>query len=281
MFRVLSPLLLSFVLGCLQPTPLELGNDTSKGVDTNASTVDNDQDGYPAEEDCDDNDPLTNPGSLEVCDGIDNDCDEGIDNDPVNGNTYFADADGDGFGLNTNPVEACELTDGLSEQSGDCDDSDSQVFPGAEESCDGLDNNCSGRVDENACEDCVHAAFRGHTYQFCWTPLSWTEARDQCEEWSYALVTINDEDEENFLDSVLSSNEFDDMWIGYNDRGESNEDDFTWTGAPGSDYENWYEDEPNNYGGNEDCVEKRVDFDYKWNDRSCEQDVSFICEGSF
>ena len=270
-----------FATGCLQPTPLQLGNDTSTGSDTSASPVDNDQDGYPAGEDCDDNDPLTNPGSLEVCDGIDNDCDEGIDNEPVNGNTYFLDEDGDGFGLNTNPVDACELTDGLSEQSGDCDDSDSEVFPGAEESCDGLDNNCSGLVDENACEDCVHAPFRGHTYQFCFTTLPWTEARDQCEEWGYALVTINDEDEEDFLDSVLNANEFDDVWIGYNDRGESNEDIFTWTGAPVSDHENWYQIEPNNYRGNEDCVEKRDDFDYQWNDRSCEQDVSFVCEGSF
>ena len=286
MHRFAVPLLLFLGTGCLQPTPLKLGDDSSALVDTAPDTgtpgtsVDKDQDGYPAPEDCDDDDPLTNPGSLEVCDGIDNDCDGGIDNEPVNGSTFFVDEDGDGFGVNSTTIEACELGAGLSEQSGDCDDTDPGTFPGASESCDGVDNNCSGRVDENACEDCIHSPYRGHTYQFCWSPMSWTDARDLCEDWGYALVTINDEDEEEFLDTVISTNEFDDMWIGYNDRGESNEDDFSWTGAPGSDHENWYDNEPNNYG-NEDCVEKREEFDHQWNDRRCDQEISFICEGSF
>lgn len=285
MRRIPPLLLLLTAAACFQPTTLELGGDTAStgdtAPDTGAPNLDRDQDGYPVPEDCNDEDPLTNPGSLEVCDGVDNDCDGGVDNEPVNGSTYFLDEDKDGFGVNSTTVEACELQEGLSEQSGDCDDSNASVNPSAQETCDGLDNNCSGRVDENACEDCIHSPFRGHTYQFCWTPLAWPDARDACESWGYALVTINDEEEEEFLDTVMSTNEFSDTWIGYNDRGESNEDDFTWTGAPGSDYENWYENEPNNYGNNEDCVEKREDFGWQWNDRNCEQAISFACEGSF
>ncbi|MFT4976357.1 MAG: hypothetical protein ACI8S6_002254, partial [Myxococcota bacterium] len=34
----------------------------------------------------------------------------------------------------------------------DCDDDDAAVFPGAEELCDGLDNNCDGAIDEDAAD---------------------------------------------------------------------------------------------------------------------------------
>ena len=73
--------------------------------------------------DCDDAEPLANPGRLEVCDGLDNDCSGSLPPDE-------ADADGDGF-----PI--CL---------GDCDDSDGGSFPGGVEACDGADNDCSGSV---------------------------------------------------------------------------------------------------------------------------------------
>lgn len=40
---------------------------------------DQDGDGFTAELDCDDSDPEVNPSATEVCDGVDNDCDELID----------------------------------------------------------------------------------------------------------------------------------------------------------------------------------------------------------
>ena len=38
--------------------------------------------------------------------------------------------------------------DGYTVEDGDCDDNNSSVFPGAEEVCDGVDNNCDTQVDE-------------------------------------------------------------------------------------------------------------------------------------
>lgn len=46
---------------------------------------------------------------------------------------------------------ACDADkDGLSKGKGDCDDKSAAVFPGADEVCDGLDNNCDGVIDDDA-----------------------------------------------------------------------------------------------------------------------------------
>ena len=48
--------------------------------------------------DCDDNRSSCLPNQSEICDGIDNDCNNTIDDNPVDGITYFEDLDGDGYG---------------------------------------------------------------------------------------------------------------------------------------------------------------------------------------
>jgi hypothetical protein len=48
----------------------------------------------------------------------------------------------------TQPVVGDEDGDGVSEEDGDCNDSDAAVFPGAKETCDGADNDCDGLTDE-------------------------------------------------------------------------------------------------------------------------------------
>ena len=90
-----------------------------------ASTLDLDRDGFSEPEDCDDADASRNPSALEVCDGVDNDCDGALGIDEQDG-------DGDG-------VAPCD---------GDCDDAAATIYPGAEELCDGLDNDCDGDVGE-------------------------------------------------------------------------------------------------------------------------------------
>ena len=121
--------------------------------DTGDSMVDTDGDGSPEGEDCDDADPTRAPGLTEVCDGVDNDCDDLIDDDDPDwetstGGVWYPDADDDGFGDATTPLAACVAPSGTVEDDQDCDDTDGAVHPDASEVCDGIDNDCDTLVDD-------------------------------------------------------------------------------------------------------------------------------------
>ena len=97
--------------------------------------------------DCDDNDANNYPGNVESCDERDNNCNGIIDEDVVV-QTFYIDADGDGYGSLAESIEACSQPAGYASNSDDCDDSDDTAFPGNAEVCDDIDNNCNGQVDE-------------------------------------------------------------------------------------------------------------------------------------
>lgn len=62
---------------------------------------------------------------------------------------WFRDADGDGQGDPEVPTWAPEAPDGYVELGTDCDDSDPEVYLGAVETCDDVDQDCDGEVDED------------------------------------------------------------------------------------------------------------------------------------
>ncbi|MCO6479939.1 MAG: hypothetical protein J5I94_25100 [Phaeodactylibacter sp.] len=110
---------------------------------------DQDNDGFLSYEDCDDNNPNIHPEAAETCDGIDNDCNGMID-DGITIYSYYSDTDGDGYGNAAAQLDTCLAAppDGYVDNVLDCADDDESLNPGAIETCDGLDNDCNGSIDD-------------------------------------------------------------------------------------------------------------------------------------
>ena len=105
----------------------------------------------PIPNDCDDSDPDSYPGAGERCDGADNDCDDSIDEGVTE--TFYVDADEDGYGDPDQTTEACEGASGAAAEGSDCDDADEDVHPGADELCNEVDDDCDGVVDDEPTVD--------------------------------------------------------------------------------------------------------------------------------
>ena len=151
---------------------------------------DADRDGTPDDEDCAPDDPAVYPGAAEACNDVDDDCDGEVDNDPVDGTTFYGDADGDGFYGDADTVSACALPDGYAATADDCDDTDPAVHPGVDETCNDIDDDCDGAVDNGPVDgttfygDADGDGFYGDIdlVSACSIPDGYSEAIDDCDD---------------------------------------------------------------------------------------------------
>src|SRR5687768_762076 len=114
-------LFLVILVGCeIESTKGDTGGDPvtddtdapGPDTDTPGSTAqDLDDDGFASPDDCDDADPAVNPDADEICDERDNNCDQQVDEGVTQ--TFYTDADGDGFGDAAAPIQACATEAGI------------------------------------------------------------------------------------------------------------------------------------------------------------------------
>ena len=84
--------------------------------------------------DCDDTLTSVNPVAPEYCDGIDNDCDDDIDEGsdttaPLDAPIWYLDSDGDGFGDSNNTIKICVPDSGYISDATDCNDNNPSGIP--------------------------------------------------------------------------------------------------------------------------------------------------------
>lgn len=98
--------------------------------------------------DCDDSAVSINPQGVEACNGKDDDCD-GVTDEDTTPKTFYPDVDGDSYGVQGSSTQSgCVAPLGYAEATGDCNDNNAAVNPGATEVCDTIDNNCNTQTDE-------------------------------------------------------------------------------------------------------------------------------------
>jgi hypothetical protein len=104
--------------------------------------------------DCDDTSASVSPGVTETCNGVDDNCDGSTDeSSAVDASTWYADADGDGYGNPAVSTVSCSAPSGYTADATDCDDTSASVSPVGTETCNGVDDNCDGSTDESSAAD--------------------------------------------------------------------------------------------------------------------------------
>ncbi len=171
------------------------------------------------------------------------------------------DADGDGFS-------------GCGE---DCDDGDPDIHPGAYEACNMRDDDCNGMTDDSP--DCPHCtdlfAPDGQHFAFCFLAMPFGMAESDCVSMGGHLASIHDQATQDFIVSSAYGIAVGEWWVGGTD--ENFEGHFMWTDRTPFDFAFWNDGEPNNAGGNENCIHLASWAGGRWNDIPCDASMNYVC----
>jgi len=131
--------------------------DTDEDGDGNVCDDDDDADGEVDLTDCAPLDPTVNHYALEVCDGLDNNCNSQVDETGTIGcKDYYLDQDGDDWGAGASKCQCGPMGLYSAENYGDCADLDPTVNPGQIEDCNTTkDENCNGSDNDEDALNCL------------------------------------------------------------------------------------------------------------------------------
>ena len=214
----------------------------------------------------------------ELCDGVDNDCNpETLDGAAEPGLGGACDGD---------DADSCESgTIACVGGSLVCaDEGENQV-----ETCDGLDNDCDGELNEDGvCDGCVTSVRGTRVYLYCDDTMDWRGARARCVGWGGDLLIVDNELEWEWVKQRhrdLTSDARHESWIGLS-RDPLMDSGWLRVDGAASVFEDWWSDgwsrQPDNFLSREDCVEMfyREEFDGRWNDQQCSASRRYWCEFS-
>ncbi len=127
-----------------------------------------------------------------------------LDSKPVDScleRTFCVDIDHDGFGDPERSTESCEAPNNYVEDCTDCDDVDDGVYPGATETCDDVDENCNGSIDEGVASSTWYEDSDGDgvgvedsTVEDCAEPSGYAATSGDCDDTDASVYPGNTED---------------------------------------------------------------------------------------
>jgi len=103
--------------------------------------------------------------------------------------------------------------------------------------------------------------------------LSWSDANAACLAAGMELASVHSDEENALLATAAAGNT---VWIGGTDAALEG----TWVWSPSGtplSYTNWWSGEPNNVGGNEDCLSVFYDVG-GWYDNRCSHELKYVCQ---
>jgi Secretion system C-terminal sorting domain/Putative metal-binding motif len=164
--------------------------------------------------DCDDTNYIIYPGSTELCNDVDDNCDGQV-NEGFTLDAYYADNDADGYG-NMTAIYSCYWPDGTTTISGDCADNNAMIYPGATEICNLIDDDCNEAIDDGLPSATYYADNDNDGYgdvllgQFCISPDNSSELNGDCDDTNSSInpseteIPNNDFDEN--CDGLIETN---------------------------------------------------------------------------
>uniref|UniRef100_A0A3B4HDM3 Ladderlectin-like n=1 Tax=Pundamilia nyererei TaxID=303518 RepID=A0A3B4HDM3_9CICH len=106
---------------------------------------------------------------------------------------------------------------------------------------------------------------------------TWTDAESSCQTLGGNLASFHSTAEYTFIRELIctAAGSYPRAWVGGNDRENVSETVWKWSDGSQFDFTNWRSGQPNNSGGDQDCME--INFGDYVNDVGCRGNSSSVC----